>query len=319
MKTSGRKLKIPVAIEPDDHQGHACCPVCQVAEDRLSHQPRGRPGGDDETEQRQVHALLGEVERQDREQRAEPEPHDELGEEQRDDVAPAVEPGPDPRHRRGSERRPGHPWSLAGLGILAGPRAHLPHREQQLCQRMPSRPKAWSRSTSHARARSAPSMASTSRLPRARCSVCSGPTAPARRQPSGSWPRCSSPMPGARPWLASTSSNRRTSSVQVIGLSGQFAAVDENLTGRENLWMFGRLYQLSSMEARRRADELLEQFDLADAGDRVVKTYSGGMRRRLDLGSALIGRPRILFWMSRRPASTAKPARHVGGHSRARA
>ena len=82
---------------------------------------------------------------------------------------------------------------------------------------------------------------------------------------------------------------------QVIGLSGQFAAVDENLTGRENLWMFGRLYQLSSMEARRRADELIEQFDLADAGDRVVKTYSGGMRRRLDLGSALIGRPRILF------------------------
>jgi ABC-2 type transport system ATP-binding protein len=82
---------------------------------------------------------------------------------------------------------------------------------------------------------------------------------------------------------------------QVIGLSGQFAAVDENLTGRENLWMFGRLYQLSSIEARRRATELLEQFDLADAGDRVVKTYSGGMRRRLDLGSALIGRPRILF------------------------
>jgi ABC-2 type transport system ATP-binding protein len=82
---------------------------------------------------------------------------------------------------------------------------------------------------------------------------------------------------------------------QVIGLSGQFAAVDENLTGRENLWMFGRLYQLSSSVAARRATELLEQFDLADAGDRVVKTYSGGMRRRLDLGSALIGRPRILF------------------------
>src|SRR6187397_635024 len=81
----------------------------------------------------------------------------------------------------------------------------------------------------------------------------------------------------------------------VIGLSGQFAAVDENLTGRENLWMFGRLYQLSSAESGRRAAELLEQFDLADAGDRVVKTYSGGMRRRLDLGSALIGRPRILF------------------------
>jgi ABC-2 type transport system ATP-binding protein len=81
----------------------------------------------------------------------------------------------------------------------------------------------------------------------------------------------------------------------LIGLSGQYAAVDENLTGRENLWMFGRLYQLGSVEARKRADELLEQFDLADSADRVVKTYSGGMRRRLDLGSALIGRPQLLF------------------------
>jgi ABC-2 type transport system ATP-binding protein len=81
----------------------------------------------------------------------------------------------------------------------------------------------------------------------------------------------------------------------VIGLSGQYAAVDENLTGRENLWMFGRLYQLRSAESARRAGELLEQFDLAEAGDRVVKTYSGGMRRRLDLASALIGRPRLLF------------------------
>ncbi len=82
---------------------------------------------------------------------------------------------------------------------------------------------------------------------------------------------------------------------RVIGLSGQYAAVDENLTGRENLWLFGRLYQLPSAEARRRADELLEQFDLMDAADRVVKTYSGGMRRRLDLGSALIGRPQLLI------------------------
>ena len=81
----------------------------------------------------------------------------------------------------------------------------------------------------------------------------------------------------------------------VIGLSGQFAAVDENLTGRENLWMFGRLYQLKSPEAARRAAELLEQFELSDAADRVVKTYSGGMRRRLDLASALIGRPQLLF------------------------
>ena len=82
---------------------------------------------------------------------------------------------------------------------------------------------------------------------------------------------------------------------RVIGLSGQYAAVDENLTGRENLVMFGRLYQLPKIEAQRRADELLEQFELTDAATRVVKTYSGGMRRRLDLGSALIGHPSLLF------------------------
>lgn len=81
----------------------------------------------------------------------------------------------------------------------------------------------------------------------------------------------------------------------VIGLSGQYAAVDENLTGRENLVLFGRLYQLPAAEASKRADELLEQFELTDAANRVVKTYSGGMRRRLDLGSALIGRPQLLF------------------------
>ena len=81
----------------------------------------------------------------------------------------------------------------------------------------------------------------------------------------------------------------------LIGLSGQYAAVDENLTARENLWMFGRLYQLPWAEGHRRGDDLLEQFELADAADRVVKTYSGGMRRRLDLASALIGRPRLLF------------------------
>ena len=82
---------------------------------------------------------------------------------------------------------------------------------------------------------------------------------------------------------------------RVIGLSGQYAAVDENLTARENLWMFGRLYQLTSRDARTRAAELLGRFDLGDAADRTVKTYSGGMRRRLDLASALIGQPRLLF------------------------
>jgi len=81
----------------------------------------------------------------------------------------------------------------------------------------------------------------------------------------------------------------------VIGLSGQYAAVDENLTGFENLYLFGRLYQLPKAEARSRAESLLEQFSLSAAAGRTAKTYSGGMRRRLDLASALIGRPHLLF------------------------
>ncbi|CAN5739030.1 daunorubicin resistance protein DrrA family ABC transporter ATP-binding protein [soil metagenome] len=80
----------------------------------------------------------------------------------------------------------------------------------------------------------------------------------------------------------------------MIGLSGQYASVDESLTGRENLFLFGRLYGLSKSDAWLRADQLLEQFDLIDAGSRIVKTYSGGMRRRLDLAGALTGRPRLL-------------------------
>src|SRR4051795_6579865 len=80
-----------------------------------------------------------------------------------------------------------------------------------------------------------------------------------------------------------------------LGLTGQFAAIDEILSGRENLVMFGRLFDLSPADARRRADELLERFDFADAGDRPARTYSGGMRRRLDLASSLLTRPRILF------------------------
>ena len=82
---------------------------------------------------------------------------------------------------------------------------------------------------------------------------------------------------------------------QRIGLAGQYAAVDEYLTGRENLVMFGRLSGMSKADARGRADELLQQFDLADAADRVSKGYSGGMRRRLDLASSLMARPPILF------------------------
>ena len=82
---------------------------------------------------------------------------------------------------------------------------------------------------------------------------------------------------------------------ELLGLTGQFAAVDEILTGRENLQMFGRLFDLSAADARARADELLERFDLADAADRPARTYSGGMRRRLDLASSLLTRPRVLF------------------------
>jgi ABC-2 type transport system ATP-binding protein len=80
-----------------------------------------------------------------------------------------------------------------------------------------------------------------------------------------------------------------------IGLSGQFAAVDEYLTGRENLQMVGQLYQLSARDAKRRAAELLERFNLADAADRTAKTYSGGMRRRLDLAAALVVSPPVMF------------------------
>jgi len=80
-----------------------------------------------------------------------------------------------------------------------------------------------------------------------------------------------------------------------IGLVGQYAAVDEVLSGRQNLVMFGRLYHLSPRAARRRADELLEQFRLTDAADRAVKEYSGGMRRRLDLAASLILTPAVLF------------------------
>jgi ABC-2 type transport system ATP-binding protein len=80
-----------------------------------------------------------------------------------------------------------------------------------------------------------------------------------------------------------------------IGLAGQNAAVDENLTGFENLEMVGRLYHLSAAEAKQRAGAVLERFELTDAAHRTAKTYSGGMRRRLDLGASLVGRPKVLF------------------------
>jgi ABC-2 type transport system ATP-binding protein len=82
---------------------------------------------------------------------------------------------------------------------------------------------------------------------------------------------------------------------KIIGLSGQYAAVDETLTGWDNLIMFGRLYHLSAKQAKIRTDELLAQFSLTDAAKRPIRTYSGGMRRRLDLAASLIIRPKVLF------------------------
>jgi oleandomycin transport system ATP-binding protein len=82
---------------------------------------------------------------------------------------------------------------------------------------------------------------------------------------------------------------------ELIGLTGQYAAVDEDLTGFENLLLIGRLLEIPRAEAKRRSAELLERFDLAEAGGRSVKTYSGGMRRRLDLAASLVQRPQVLF------------------------
>ena len=95
-----------------------------------------------------------------------------------------------------------------------------------------------------------------------------------------------------------------------IGLAGQYAAVDESLSGFENLDMVGRLYHLGRAAARERAHELLERFELADAANRTVKTYSGGMRRRLDLAAALVARPPVLFLDE--PTTGLDPRSRVG-------
>ena len=102
-----------------------------------------------------------------------------------------------------------------------------------------------------------------------------------------------------------------------IGLAGQYAAVDDNLTGVENLVMVGRLYGEKRKNARARAHELLERFDLAEAGDRIAKTYSGGMRRRLDLAAAIVAARRCCSSTSRRPAWTRAAASTCGPRSRA--
>ncbi len=95
-----------------------------------------------------------------------------------------------------------------------------------------------------------------------------------------------------------------------IGLAGQSAAIQEELTGRENLEIIGRLFHLSKRDARARAGELLERFDLVDAADRAAKTYSGGMQRRLDLAASLVGRPAVLFLDE--PTSGLDPRSRIG-------
>ena len=102
---------------------------------------------------------------------------------------------------------------------------------------------------------------------------------------------------------------------KVIGLAGQFAAVDENLTGRENVEMVGRLYHLGTKVARQRAGEVLERLRLDEAADRPVRTYSGGMRRRLDLGASLVAQPACCCSTSPPRASTRAAAPSCGNSS----
>ena len=100
---------------------------------------------------------------------------------------------------------------------------------------------------------------------------------------------------GVEHGLGATTSSTNRALRSVIGLAGQYATVDELLTGRENLELVGLWYHLSKKEYRTRAQDVLERFRLTEAGDKLVKTYSGGMRRRLDIGASLIGRPPVLF------------------------
>ncbi len=97
---------------------------------------------------------------------------------------------------------------------------------------------------------------------------------------------------------------------RIIGLTGQYASVDEDLSGRQNLELFGTLLDLGRAGARRRAAELLDWFELADAGDRPAKTYSGGMRRRLDLAASLVGSPEVIFLDE--PTTGLDPAKREG-------
>ncbi len=129
----------------------------------------------------------------------------------------------------------------------------------------------------------------------ARCSACWAPTGPARRRRSNILSTLTRRTAGARESPATTSCRDPAGVRRSIMLTGQHVALDDLLTGRENLVMFGRLQGLRKKAARQRAEELLEQFDLVDAGDRAVGTYSGGMRRRIDIACGLVVRPEVVF------------------------
>ena len=112
-------------------------------------------------------------------------------------------------------------------------------------------------------------------------------------------------------WVAGRDVVREAEAVRsMIGLTGQYAAVDDNLTGRENLEMVARLYHLGRQEARARASDLLDTFDLKDAANRRTKTYSGGMRRRLDLAASMVAKPPVLFLDE--PTSGLDPRSRIG-------
>ena len=155
----------------------------------------------------------------------------------------------------------------------------------------PSKPKDCA-SASETRRRSP---GSTWQRDAARCSACSAPTGRARRRPSASSPPSSPPTRAAPGSTGTTSSATPKQVRETIGLTGQYASVDELLTGEQNLTMIGQLLNLSGKQAKARAKELLDWFDLTEAAKRPAKTYSGGMRRRLDLAASLVGRPSVIF------------------------
>ena len=124
-----------------------------------------------------------------------------------------------------------------------------------------------------------PSMGSTWQRVKAASSACSAPTAPARRPPYACSPPCCSPTP-APPGSAATTSWKRAQKVRnTVGLTGQYASVNEDLTGTQNLVMIGQLLNLSTRQAKARAAELLAWFDLSAAANKMAKTYSGGMEQ----------------------------------------